>query len=103
MRGISTSAGRYRYYSDKLCRQRLPKNQWHQPNVKADWLEEQVEILVTRIDLPPEWQRRVLTYLVYKDGVAEMEREKFLVRERLRRARELYTEGDCQATIRNGH
>jgi DNA invertase Pin-like site-specific DNA recombinase len=94
MRGISTSGGQYRYYADKLCRQRLPKDQWHQPNVKADWLEEQMETLVTRIDLPPEWRERVLTYLVYEDGAAEMEQDKFLIRERLRRARELYEEGD---------
>jgi site-specific DNA recombinase len=94
MRGISTSGGTYRYYADKLCRQRLPKDQWRQPNVKADWLEEQAEALVTRIDLPPEWRERVLTYLVYEDGTAEMEQAKFLVRKRLGRARELYEEGD---------
>jgi DNA invertase Pin-like site-specific DNA recombinase len=94
MRGISTSGGKYRYYSDKLCRQRLTKDEWHQPNVKADWLEEQVQALVTQMDLPPEWRQRVLTYLVYEDGTAEMEQEKFLIRERLRRAKELYEEGD---------
>lgn len=94
MRGISTGGGRFRYYSDKLCRQRLPKDQWHQPNVRADWLEGQVQALVTRMRLPPEWRERVLTYLVYDEGVAEMEYEKFLIRERLRRARELYDEGD---------
>jgi site-specific DNA recombinase len=94
MRGISTSGGKYRYYSDKLCRQRLPKDEWHQPNVKADWLEEQVQTLVTRMDLPTEWRERVLTYLVYEDGTAEMEQAKFLIRERLRRAQELYEEGD---------
>jgi len=94
MRGISTAGGRYRYYSDKLCRQRPPRKQWHQPNVGADWLEEQVQTLVTRMCLPLKWQEQVLTYLIYDEGMAEMEYEKFLIRERLRRARELYDEGD---------
>lgn len=94
MRGVSTGGGRYRYYSDKLCRQRLPKSEWHQPNVPADWLEEHVQAYVTRIHLPQEWRDRILTYLIYDEGVAEMEHEKFLVRERLHRARELYAEGE---------
>jgi len=94
MRGASAGGGRYRYYVDRLCRQRLPKEQWHQPNVNADWLEEQVATVVTHADLPQEWRDRVLTYLVYDDGVAEMEQEKFLIRARLQRAKDLYREGD---------
>ena len=94
MRGISSGGGQYRYYSDKLCRQKLPKKHWHQPNINANWLEEQVQSLVTRMQFPQEWRKRVLTYLFYDDGVAEMEQEKFLIRQRLQRARELYKEGD---------
>jgi site-specific DNA recombinase len=94
MRGISSGGGRYRYYSDKLCRQRLLKEEWHQPNVSADWLEDQVQACVTRMHIPQEWRDRILTYLIYDEGVAEMEREKFLVRERQKRAAELCDEGD---------
>lgn len=94
MRGISSGGGRYRYYSDKLCRLRLPKDQWHQPNVSADDVEALVQRLVTQVSLPQEWRERILVYLVYDDGVDEMEEEKYLIRQRLRRARELYTEGE---------
>jgi site-specific DNA recombinase len=94
MRGISAVDGCYRYYADKLCRQRLARDEWHQPNVSADWLEEQVQALATGLSLPEGWRDRTLTYLIYEDGVAEMEQEKFLIRERLRRAGELYDEGD---------
>jgi DNA invertase Pin-like site-specific DNA recombinase len=94
MRGISSGGGRYRYYSDKLCRQRLPKDQWHQPNVSADSLEEQVQARITRMKLPPEWRERILTYLIYDEGVAEMEHEKYLIRGRLQRAMELYEAGE---------
>ncbi len=94
MRGISSGGGRYRYYSDRLCRQRLPQPEWHQPNVSADEVEATVHRLVTHLLLPQAWRDRVLVYLVYDDGIAEMEQEKYLVRQRLDRARDLYASGE---------
>ncbi|MBN1811711.1 MAG: recombinase family protein [Anaerolineae bacterium] len=93
MRGISAEGGRFRYYSDKLCRQKLPKSEWHQPNVRAESVEEAVEALVTQIQLPSAWRERILAYLLYDEGTAEMEYEKFAIRDRLRRAVELYDAG----------
>jgi hypothetical protein len=94
MRGISSGGGKYRYYADKLCRQRLPKEEWHQPNVEAGLVEAHAQALLTSVRLPAAWRERVLAYLIYEDGTGEMEQEKFLVRERKQRARELYAEGD---------
>ncbi|MCP4542301.1 MAG: recombinase family protein, partial [Chloroflexi bacterium] len=93
MRGISSSGGLYRYYSDRLCRQRLIKAEWHQPNVKADQIEEQVQACITHIRIPQEWRDRILTYLIYDEGAAEMEQEKYRIREQQARAAELYEKG----------
>jgi hypothetical protein len=44
--------------------------------------------------LPAAWRERILTYLFYDEGTDEIEREKLAIRERLRRAQELYRDGD---------
>jgi hypothetical protein len=44
--------------------------------------------------LPATWRERILTYLFYDEGMDEIEREKLAIRERLRRAQELYHDQD---------
>ena len=92
MRGIS-SQGRYRYYSDKLCRQKLAREHWHQPNLSAPEVEEQVHGLVTRMRIPQAWRDRILAYLYYDEGMAELAYERHAVRQQMRRAAELYEKG----------
>ena len=94
LRGIPSNQGRQRYYVDKLCQQRLPHAEWHQKNLRADHLEAQVAEMVGRLQLPAAWRERILAYVVYTDGTDELEREKFALRERLQRARELYEIGE---------
>ncbi len=94
LRGISSNGGASRYYVDRLCQQRLAKQEWHQPNLRADWIEQQIQDLVTRIRLPAAWRERILAYLFHDEGLDEIEREKLALRERLRRAQELYRDGD---------
>lgn len=93
MRGISSGGGKYRYYSDKLCRQKLAQEHHHQPNVSAPEIEERVQALVTRMRLPEKWRERILAYLHYDEGMAEVAYEREIVRQRLRRAAELYEGG----------
>lgn len=93
MRGISSGGGKYRYYSDKLCKQKLPKSHRHQPNVSAPEIEEKVQELVTRIRIPEEWRDRTLAYLYYDEGLAELAYELQAVRQRLQRAGEMYEKG----------
>lgn len=50
--------------------------------------------MVGRLQLPAAWRERILAYVVYTDGTDELEREKFALRERLQRARELYEIGE---------
>jgi hypothetical protein len=96
LRGISSNGGDSRYYVDRLCQQRLEKKEWHQPNLRADWIEQKIRDLVTSIRLPAAWRERTLrvTYLFYDEGTDEIEREKLAIRERLRRAQELYHDQD---------
>lgn len=94
LRGISSNGGASRYYVDRLCQQRLDKAEWHQPNLRADWIEQQIQDLVTSIRLPAAWRERILVYLFHDEGQDEIEREKLALRERLRRAQELYRDGD---------
>jgi DNA invertase Pin-like site-specific DNA recombinase len=94
LRGISSNGGDSRYYVDRLCQQRLPRSEWHQPNLRAEWIEQQVQELVTSIHLPAAWRERILSYLFYDEGTDEIEREKVAIRERLRRAQELYRDRD---------
>lgn len=94
LRGISSNGGASRYYVDRLCQQRLDKHEWHQPNLRADWIEQQIQDLVTSIRLPAAWRERILVYLFHDEGLDEIEREKLALRERLRRAQELYRDGD---------
>lgn len=94
LRGIPANQGRQRYYVDKLCQNILPREQWHQKNLRADHLEAQVAEMVGRLQLPAAWRERILAYVVYTDGTDELEREKFALRERLQRARELYEIGE---------
>ena len=94
LRGISSNGGKQRYYSDKLCQQRLAREHWHQKNLRADILEQQVAALVTQLTLPDTWRKRILAYVIYEEGTDEIEREKFALRERLQRAQELYKLGD---------
>ena len=94
LRGISSNGGDSRYYVDRLCQQRLAKDEWHQSNLRADWIERKIQDLVTSIRLPADWRDRILTYLFYDEGTDEIEREKLAIRERLRRARELYHDQD---------
>ncbi len=94
LRGLSSNGGTSRYYVDGLCRGRLPREQWHQKNLRADDIEQRVQDLVTPMTLPADWKQRILAYLVYDDGTDEIEREKFALRQRLERALELYTLGE---------
>lgn len=89
LRGHSSNGGTSRYYVDKLCKMKLPESEWHQANLRADEIEEQVADLVTQIALPESWIERVLAYVSYDEGVADLEREKYAVRTRLQRAIEL--------------
>jgi hypothetical protein len=72
----------------------LEKKEWHQPNLRADWIEQKIQDLVTSIRLPAARRERILTYLFYDEGMDEVEREKLAIRERLRRAQELYHDQD---------
>ncbi len=83
LRGISSNGGKSRYYVDKQCQAVLPKELWHQKNLKADEVEAQVEDIVTAVTLPPEWQERILAYVLYDDGDDEIEREKSECRQEL--------------------
>jgi len=49
---------------------------------------------VTSIRLPAAWRERILAYLFYDEGTDQIEREKLAIRERLRRAQELYRDQD---------
>ena len=89
LRGHSSNGGTSRYYIDKLCKMKLPESEWHQANLRADEIEEQVTDLVTQVPLPELWIERVLTYVSYDEGLADLEREKYAVRTRLQRAIEL--------------
>jgi hypothetical protein len=71
LRGVSSNGGASRYYVDRLCQQRLAKAEWHQPNLRADWIKQQVQDLVTSIRLPADWCERILTYLFYDEGTDE--------------------------------
>lgn len=93
MRGISTGGGKYRYYADKLCKQKLSKKDWHQPNVSAPEIEQEVRRLVTRMRIPADWRERILAYLHYDEGMAEVAYERQIVSQRMQRAAELYEEG----------
>jgi len=93
MRGISSGGGKYRYYADKLCRQKLDEEHWHQPNVSAPEVEGQVQDLVTQMRLPERWRGQILAYLHYDEGMAEVAYERQVIRQRLRRAAELYDRG----------
>lgn len=44
--------------------------------------------------LPAAWRERILAYLFHDEGLDEIEREKLALRERLRRAQELYHDQD---------
>ncbi len=94
LRGSSSNQGRQRYYVDTQCNQRLPSEQRHQAALPAAVLEQQVADLVTALTLPPAWRDRILTYVCYTEGQDELEREKFILREELRTAQELYRCGD---------
>ncbi len=94
LRGISSNGGKSRYYVDKLCKDRLPRAAWHQPNLRADRLEAQVTEWVGQMQLPAEWQQRILAYVVYDEGLVDIEQEKFAVRQRLARAQQLHELGD---------
>jgi site-specific DNA recombinase len=94
LRGISSNGGRSRYYVDKLCQARLARQQWHQKNLRADEIEQKVQDVITRMRLPSSWKNRVLAYVLYDDGVDEIERERFAIRRRLERAMDLYVDGE---------
>ncbi|RLC70890.1 MAG: hypothetical protein DRI81_18485, partial [Chloroflexi bacterium] len=83
MRGISSGGGKYRYYVDKLCRQKLAEEHRHQPNVSAPEVEERVRALVTRMCIPEKWRERILAYLHYDEGMAQVAYERESVRQRL--------------------
>lgn len=95
LRGISSNGGRDRYYVDKTCQLALKgqKHLWHQKNVRADRVEAEVQAAVTRMALPQPWRERVQAYVLYDDGLDELERRRFAVRERLSRVGELYEDG----------
>ena len=93
MRGISSGGGKYRYYSDKLCRQKLPKSHRHQPNVSAPEVEEQVQDLITRMRIPQAWRDQILAYVHYDEGMAELAYERQAIQQHMQRAVELYEEG----------
>ena len=69
LRGRSRSnGGDSRYYVDRLCQQRLAKAEWHQSNLRADWIERKIQDLVTSIRLPADYDSdRILTYLFYDE------------------------------------
>jgi hypothetical protein len=89
-----SNGGDSRYYVNRLCQLHLEKTEWHQPNLRADWIEQKIQDLVTSIRLPAAWRERILTYLFYDEGMDEVECEKLAIRERLRRAQELYHDQD---------
>ncbi|RLG55057.1 MAG: hypothetical protein DRN95_08175 [Candidatus Hydrothermarchaeota archaeon] len=93
MRGISSNGGRNRYYVDKLCRQK--RNERHQPNVKAEPLEAQVEEIVGKIKLPKAWKERILAYIYHSEGMAHLERKRAALFHHLEAAKELYRQGLC--------
>ncbi len=94
LRGVSCRGGQSRYYVDGLCKARLEQEQWHQKNLRADVVEQMVQNIIAQITLPPKWKERVLAYVLYDDGLDEIERDKFAIRQRLERAMELYIEGE---------
>ena len=59
---------------DRLCQQRLAKTEWHLPDLRADWIEQKIQDLVTSMRLPAAWRERTLrvTYLVYDEGTDEL-------------------------------
>jgi site-specific DNA recombinase len=94
LRGVSCRGGESRYYVDGLCKARLAQEQWHQKNLRADVIEQVIQDVIARITLPPKWKERILAYVLYDDGMDEIERDKFAIRQRLERALELYIEGE---------
>ncbi|RLC70570.1 MAG: hypothetical protein DRI81_18905, partial [Chloroflexi bacterium] len=49
--------------------------------------------LVTRMCIPEKWRERILAYLHYDEGMAQVAYERESVRQRLQRAAELYDRG----------
>jgi site-specific DNA recombinase len=94
LRGASCRGGQSRYYIDGLCKSRLEREQWHQKNLRAEVVEQMVQDIIARITLPPKWKERILAYVLYDDGMDEIERDKFAIRQQLDRALELYIEGE---------
>ena len=94
LRGVSSNGGESRYYVDKLCQQREAREDRHQKNVKADAIEGTVREIAAGMALPPGWRDRILAYVVYDDGMEALERDRYAVRERPQRARELYQAED---------
>jgi DNA invertase Pin-like site-specific DNA recombinase len=90
LRAFSSNQGRNRYYRDALCQEKLPKEAWHQPNVRAAVVERQVAEMVGRLRLPGEWRRRIAAYLMRDEGLDALLREKIALRDQWHRSRELY-------------
>ena len=66
-----------------------------QPNVRAETLETQVREVLGSLNLPGDWQRRILAYLVApENGLAEVERQQRHLQARLNRVKRLYRDGD---------
>ena len=49
--------------------------QSHKPTLRADKMEEQVNELVNRLVIPPEWHEMIMVYYLSDNGMADFERE----------------------------
>jgi DNA invertase Pin-like site-specific DNA recombinase len=65
----------------------------HKSTMRADWMEEQVENLLSQLVIPEEWYEQIMAYYLSDHGMADFERDSYNLRQELNRAKELYTNG----------
>ena len=61
--------------------------------MRSDVLLPQVDALMERLVIPPEWYDLILAYYLHEDGMPAFEREGYNLRQELDRLRDLYRTG----------
>ena len=92
-RGLVCNASRAgRRYRD-TSREKYAQCAARRHSVKAEVIEQQIGLLINRLDLPSDWQAEILER-VSDPSEAETKRRRTGVKERLSRLNELYLDGD---------
>lgn len=86
--------GGLRYYRDKT---RDQFDSCDQKGVRADLVESQIDYLLSTVNLPEDWREQVLLMLSDENSLAEFERKRRSLVERMKRLKKLYLDGDIDA------